>query len=204
VSLALMALIAASATVHVPSLAARSHPTVTTPAPHDTSTSNVTSTTTAVTLPRASAVQPIAAHSSSSTSSTQPGASASTGPTPTTTTTSTVPVVIVGGSGSGSAPESASASTQTEHGYLQSPDDTSVIYAFSASGPTLVAAQWSTDTTLSLTVVCPSGTQSADGASSVQLTLANPHGSCQATLSEPTNEDATLTYSMTIGPWNGT
>jgi hypothetical protein len=201
-----MALIAASATGRVPGVTTRWLPRLIPVSPTDTSANRAESTTTvetspAVTVNRA-ASPPALSTTSTTVTSTQRAISI-----PTTTTTSTVSTptaAVVSGSGSGSNPTGANAGQETEQGYFEPPQDTSVVYTFSASGPTLLAVQWPTSTTLDLAVTCPSGTQQTEGVSSLRLTLADPHGSCQATLSEPTTEDATLTYSMTIGPWNGT
>jgi len=90
-------------------------------------------------------------------------------------------------------------SQETEQGYLQPPDDVSAVYPIQASGSLSVSATWPTTTLLSLSVTCPDATQSDSGSAAVAITLPLANGDCQATLSEPSTEDATVAYVVTIG-----
>jgi hypothetical protein len=115
--------------------------------------------------------------------------------TGTTTTTSVTTTTVGSGVGSGPSPQN-----RTQQGYLQPPDNTSAMYAFTADGPTRVSASWATADTMSLSVTCPNGTVTEQGSSSVTITTAATSGSCQATLSEPASDTSTESYSITIEP----
>jgi hypothetical protein len=114
-----------------------------------------------------------------------------------TTTTTTAVTTTTTGTGVGSGP---SPQNRTQQGYLQPPDNTSAMYAFTADGPTRVSASWATADTLLLSVTCPSGTTNEEGSSSVTITTAANAGSCQATLSEPASDSSTVSYTITIEP----
>jgi hypothetical protein len=106
------------------------------------------------------------------------------------------------GTGEGSTPAQASDRT-TEQGYLEPPDNTSVLYPFTADGATQVQVTWPTATVLVLSVDCGNGPQSDQGTSSVTVLAPATSGQCQATLSEPTSETGTVSYTLTIGPADG-
>jgi hypothetical protein len=110
------------------------------------------------------------------------------------------------GSGSGSAADPVSGTPpdgsagDAQQGYLQPPDNTSAIYPATAGGSLRVSARWSGSTTLTLSVDCPDAARSASGTSSVTVTLPQAEGDCQATLSEPSTESDTVSYTLSIGP----
>ncbi len=62
---------------------------------------------------------------------------------------------------------------------------------------------WSQPVYLTLTVSCPNDSQSDGGTTAMAITLTDASGSCEATVSEPSPESTTLTYSVTIGPAGG-
>jgi hypothetical protein len=119
-------------------------------------------------------------------------------------TTTTAPVttttIATSDPGVGSSPTKSSTHEVTEQGYLAPPDDAEVDYPFSASGSDTVSATWSSPVSLDLTVTCPDADRTLSAVSSVTIVLPDAQGSCQAVLSEPADEDATVTYSLTIGP----
>jgi len=111
------------------------------------------------------------------------------------TTTTTAPL-------QNTTQQAAARSTQTE-GYLDPPGQTSKVFAFTGSGATEVSVVWSGSTYLTMVVSCPDASQSVGGTSAMQATLPNAAGSCRATVSEPSSESATLTFTITIGPPGG-
>jgi hypothetical protein len=189
-----MALLAAASTRHQGATGSRNIPLRSSAAKHPASiaqnSSPVTTTTTAAGTPKALSTLTARNHASQASTTALPTGA---GTTTTTVTSTTV------GSGVGSSPAQPDDRT-SEQGYLEPPDDTSAVYPFTADGPTQVSATWSTTTTLSLSITCPSGTQTEEGSSTVTVTSPDAQGSCQATLSEPDNQSATVTYSLTIGP----
>ncbi len=66
-----------------------------------------------------------------------------------------------------------------------------------------VAVVWSGSTYLTMSVSCPSGSQSVGGTGAMQATLPDASGECQATVSEPAPESTSLTFTITIGPAGG-
>jgi hypothetical protein len=116
-------------------------------------------------------------------------------PSASTTTTSTT-----GGSTLGTAQP---ADDTVDEGYLEPPDDATAEYAFAASGATEVTASWNSAATLSLSVACPSGTQMAQGSTTVSVAAPDTSGECQATLTDLDTGTATVSYSLTIGPATG-
>jgi hypothetical protein len=111
-------------------------------------------------------------------------------PAPTTTTTTGAPSSL------------AAARSQTE-GYFDPPLNTSGAYAITGSGPTEVSVLWSAAVYLTMTVSCPSGSQTVGGTTAMELSLPDVSGGCQATVSEPSSESSSLTYTVTIGPAGG-
>jgi hypothetical protein len=156
-------------------------------------------TTTSEAVPRSTTAVIASARSSDTPGSTSTAGSTST-PGDTTTTTTVTSATL--GSGVGTAPDQPSDRT-TEQGYLEPPDNTSAVYPFSADGPTQVSVTWPSAATLNLTVTCPDGTATGEGAASVTVTAPGTAGLCQATLAEPESESATVSYSVTIGPVAG-
>jgi len=196
VSLALMALVAATAASHPSRSRAR--------APE----AAVTSTTQgspdpATDSPHAVSPAPPPAAGDTTFARTALTPPSSTPDTTSGTTTSVPETTTTAGSGDGTSPLQSSAHALTQQGYLQPPDDSSADYPFTASGPVRVSASWPTTTNLSLSVTCPSGTETADGSLTVTVMLPTAAGNCQATLSESDTETATVSYSLTIGPADG-
>jgi len=108
---------------------------------------------------------------------------------PTTTTTS-------------ASPAAPADRTQTQ-GYLNPPLHASNGYGFTGTGAMEVSVLWSGTTYLTMQVSCPNGSQSVGGTSAMAASLPNASGSCVATVSEPPSENASLTYTITIGPAGG-
>jgi hypothetical protein len=122
--------------------------------------------------------------------------------TTTSTTDASSGTTTTAGTGDGGAPAQASDRT-TQQGYLEPPDNTSVLYSFTAEGTTQVAVTWPTSTVLTLSVDCGNGPQSSQGSSSVTVVAPATSGQCQATLSEPATATDTVSYTLTIGPADG-
>jgi hypothetical protein len=121
-------------------------------------------------------------------------------PEPTTTTTTTTP------SSTTTTTQAAPAPAQTEFypGSLQQPNLFSASYPFSGTGSMQVSASWNPATTsLSLTMTCPEGTQSAEGTSGVTVTLPDADGACEATIKEILVDYDAISYTLTIGPSQG-
>jgi len=112
-------------------------------------------------------------------------------PAPATTTTSTEPSAAV-----------AADRTQTQ-GYLNPPLQSSNQFGFTGAGAMEVSVVWSGNTYLTMEVSCPSGTQSVGGTSAMAASLPDASGNCLATVSEPTSESTSLTYTISIGPAGG-
>ena len=156
-----------------------------------------TTTTTTTTAPSDAALA-----AGTSLLSTAPGGSrgsSAIGPGVTTTTvaapTTTVP-------SPGGAQQPANRSMQNE-GYLDPPLQTSQVFAFTGSGATQVSVVWSGPTYLTMVVSCPNDSQSVGGTSAMQATLPDAVGSCRATVTEPSSESTALTFTITIGPAGG-
>jgi hypothetical protein len=178
----------ASATGSVPREATR-------PPRSDGVTSTSSTTTTSTTAPAAAPVLTHAPITDVHTTRTSvvPAASpttTTTGPPPTTPTTSAPPAAL------------PADRTQTE-GYLDPPLQDSGVFAVNGSGPTEISVVWSTPVYLTMTVSCPSGSQTVGGTAAMETSIPDAGGGCQATVSEPTSESTSLTYTITIGPTGG-
>jgi hypothetical protein len=88
-------------------------------------------------------------------------------------------------------------------GYLQQPDDASAHIAFTGEGAMRVSVSWPSTVTLSLSVSCPAGTQTAEGASQVAVVLADADGACDLTLKETLVQYDAVSYTLTIAPAGG-
>ena len=165
--------------------------TTSTSAPISTTTSTTTTTTTTVTTTTRSS----AAASHPTSGSVLTGTSAASTPPavepPTTTTTTAAQTPALAGGG-----------TQTQ-GYLDPPLETSNQYGFTGTGNMVFSVVWSGDTFLTMAVSCPSGGNDVGGTSGMEASLPNVSGSCTATVTEPSSESATLTYTITWGPAGG-
>jgi hypothetical protein len=187
VSLALMALIAATAartgrSAGGPLLPHRDAVSSTTTTSHPGSASVPTSVTTPVSTPSFAGGSTAAAISH----------------TPAITTTS-VPVAPSTTTTAGGPPPTGS----TYPGYLQPPQTSSTIYAFSGQGPTRISVTWSGATYLTMSVTCSGFNQSTGGSSAMSMSIPNAQGACQAAVSEPTTENDTLSYTIAIDPTGG-
>jgi hypothetical protein len=76
-------------------------------------------------------------------------------------------------------------------------------WAFTGSGAMQVSVLWSGNTYLTLVMSCPSGSQSVGGTSAMAAELPNATGACMATVTEPSDESVSLSYTITIGPAGG-
>ncbi len=130
------------------------------------------------------------------TPSTMPTTAATTSTTTTTTTTTTTPAP-----GSGSAP--AQPAPQARSGDLQQPFDSSATYAFTGAGSMRISVSWSPSDSLSLSVSCPNGAQTAEGTSSVAVVILDADGPCDLTLKEMLVQYDAVSYTLTIAPAGG-
>ena len=71
---------------------------------------------------------------------------------------------------------------------------------FTGTGAMEVSVAWSGPTSLTMLVACPGSSRSAEGNSTMAVTLPDATGTCQATVAEPTSESVAVTYTITIGP----
>ena len=118
-----------------------------------------------------------------------PSATTTTVATPTTTTTAASPAV-------------PAERTQTQ-GYLNPPTEPSNKFGFTGTGAMEISVVWSGNTYLTMQVSCPNGGQNVGGTAAMAASLADASGSCLATVSEPTSETTSLTYTISIGPAGG-
>jgi hypothetical protein len=110
-------------------------------------------------------------------------------PLPATTTTSAPPAAL------------PAERSETE-AYLDPPVHDSGTFEVPGSGPTEISVLWSTPVYLTMTVTCPSGSQTVGGTTAMETSLPEASG-CQASVSEPASESTSLTYTVTIGPAGG-
>ena len=160
-----------------------------------TTTSNVITTTT---MPRPSAGTTDAA-ATHLVSGTPVAASSPSAPVVTTTTTTLAPATTTTTGASGAVPADR---TQTQ-GYLNPPTEPSNKFGFTGTGAMEISVVWSGSTYLTMDVNCPSGGQSVGGTAAMAASLPDASGSCLATVSEPSSETASLTYTISIGPASG-
>ena len=92
--------------------------------------------------------------------------------------------------------------TQTQ-GYLNPPTEPSNKFGFAGTGPMEISVVWSGTTYLTMQVSCANGGQNVGGTAAMAASLADASGSCLATVSEPTSETTSLTYTISIGPAGG-
>jgi hypothetical protein len=188
VSLALMALLVATA--GNPTRAPHGAPALANDAPHAAGQTASTSTTTAPTVVRTPPTSLLSSHGTAGVGTPTTVAPApTTTSVPTTTTTTTAPAVPTGPTGS--------------QGVIQPPQQRSSSTGFTGAGATQVSVVWSGATYLTMEVSCPNGSQSVGGTGTMAATLPDASGSCLATVSEPSTESTTLTYTMSIGPAGG-
>jgi len=129
------------------------------------------------------------------------GAPPAAAPSPTATTTvapATTPTTTTTGAG----PAVAADRTQTQ-GYLNPPTESSGRFGFTGAGAMEISVVWSGNTYLTMQVSCPNGGQSVGGTAAMAASLPDASGSCLATVTEPTSETTSLTYTISIGPAGG-
>jgi hypothetical protein len=66
-----------------------------------------------------------------------------------------------------------------------------------------VSASWSPAVALSLSVTCPSGTQTTEGWSSAVVVITDATGACELTLKEIVVQYDAVAYSLSIGAADG-
>jgi hypothetical protein len=161
---------------------------------------STTTTTTTVTLPPAG-VTDVAA----SQRTTGPSGAASAPPVvaPSVTTTTVAPAPAATTTTTSEPSASVAADRTQTQGYLNPPLQPSNQFGFTGSGAMEVSVVWSGSTYLTMDVNCPSGDQSVGGTSAMAASLPDASGNCLATVSEPTSESTSLTYTITIGPAGG-
>jgi hypothetical protein len=76
-------------------------------------------------------------------------------------------------------------------------------YVFSGKGSMTVSVVWSGDTYLTMSVTCPSGGDNVGGMSRMEASLPHASGNCTATVTEPSSESVSLTYTISWGPAGG-
>jgi hypothetical protein len=107
----------------------------------------------------------------------------------------------VGGSGVDAAAQPAP--TVEENGALQQPDASSASYPFTGAGTMQISVSSPSTTTLSLSVSCPQGGQSAEGSSAIAVVVPDADGPCDVTLKETLVQYDAVPYTITIGPDGG-
>jgi hypothetical protein len=160
-------------------------------------TTTTDTTTTTTTAPPSGATDVASAGRTAVTPGT-PGAPPAAAPSVTTTTLAPPPTTTTTESSAAVAADR----TQTQ-GYLNPPLQSSNQFGFTGAGAMEVSVVWSGNTYLTMEVSCPSGDQSVGGTSAMAASLPDASGSCLATVSEPTSESTSLTYTITIGPAGG-
>jgi hypothetical protein len=166
---------------------------------HPTTTTTTTATTTTTTpQPSAGTTDVAATHLTSGTSGAT-GSPAAPAPGATVTTTTAVPATTTT---TAASPAVAADRTQTQ-GYLNPPTQPSNKFGFTGTGAMEISVVWSGSTYLTMQVSCPSGGQSVGGTAAMAASLPDASGSCLATVSEPTSETTSLTYTISIGPAGG-
>lgn len=156
--------------------------------------------TTTTTTPPKPAAPASATSATSLVSARAPAAGAPTTTVPSvTTTTTTVPAATTTTSPATQQP----ADRMDTQGYLDPPLQPSNGYGFTGTGAMQISVLWSGTTYLTMTVSCPSGSQSVGGTSAMAASLSQASGSCRATVTEPSSESVALTYTISIGPAGG-
>ena len=162
-----------------------------------TTTTTLVTTTTTTARPSVGTTDAAATHltSGASDAAGSPPASA---PVVATTTTTVAPVTTT----TGVSGVVAADRTQTQ-GYLNPPTEPSNKFGFTGTGAMEVSVVWSGSTYLTMQVSCPNGGQNVGGTAAMAASLPDASGSCLATVTEPTSETASLTYTISIGPAGG-
>ena len=165
-----------------------------------------TTTTTTTTTAAGAAAAPLSGAtdlaSSARTTETSGSPGAPPAPPPSVTTTTLTPASTTTTTAGAPSASVAADRTQTQ-GYLNPPLQSSNQFGFTGTGAMEISVVWSGDTYLTMAVSCPSGDQNVGGTSAMAASLPDASGSCLATVSEPTSESTSLTYTITIGPAGG-
>jgi hypothetical protein len=167
--------------------------------PTTTTTTTTTATTGAAAAPLSGATD---LASSARTTETSGSAGAPPAAPPSATTTTLAPATTTTTTAAAPSASVAADRTQTQ-GYLNPPLQSSNQFGFTGTGAMEISVVWSGDTYLTMAVSCPSGDQNVGGTSAMAASLPDASGSCLATVSEPTSESTSLTYTITIGPAGG-
>ncbi len=162
-----------------------------------TTTTTTTAPTTTTTAPPSGPANDASSLRATETSGT---VNAPPAPAPSVTTTTAPATTTTTTTASGSAVPADRTQTQ---GYLNPPVQPSNKYGFTGAGAMEVSVVWSGNTYLTMEVSCPSGDQSVGGTGAMAASLPGASGSCLATVSEPTSETTSLTYTISIGPAGG-
>jgi hypothetical protein len=163
--------------------------------------SPTTTTTTTTTTPPPSGATDVASSQRTTGTSGSIGTPQAVAPSVTTTTVAPSTTTTTTASADQS-PAVAADRTQTQ-GYLNPPVQPSNQFGFTGTGAMEISMVWSGDTYLTMNVSCPSGDQSVGGTSAMAASLPDASGSCLATVSEPSSESTSLTYTISIGPAGG-
>lgn len=198
VSLALMALLVATAGNPTRGLRHTGRPALANDAPHapDPPSTTHSSTTTSLAPATTDVRTPSTSLLSSRTGTTGVGPPTTVAP-PATTTTTSFPTTTT------TATAAQPADRMQSQGVIQPPQQRSSSFGFTGAGATEVSVVWSSATYLTMDVTCPSGSQSVGGTSAMAASLPDASGNCLATVSEPSSESTALTYTITIGPAGG-
>jgi hypothetical protein len=207
VSLALLALVAATTSDH-PGSSGRHHsarslrlaPGPTRPTPTTTSTTAPVTTTT-VTTPT-SAVDVPTSPVRGSDIITQSSTSAA----PTTTTTTTTTAVTTTTSALAAAPTQPPqpAASDIDYSYtLQQPSVPAASYTFYGVGSMTVTAKWDYATPLSFTVTCPGGAKTEVGTTPLTIVIPNAGGPCDTSLKETLVQYNPVDFVILIYPTGG-
>ncbi len=134
---------------------------------------------------------------------TTPATTAMTAPTTTgaTTSTTTSTTGSTTTSTTGSAP--AQPAPQTRSGNLQQPYDATANEAFTGAGAMRISASWSPTDSMSLSVSCPDGSQTAEGTTSAAVVILDADGPCNLTLKILLVQYDAISYTLTIAPAGG-
>jgi hypothetical protein len=119
-----------------------------------------------------------------------------------TTTTSTTSPPAPTATTTPAAPVALPAERSETEGYFDPPSNTSGVYDVSGTGPTDVSVLWSAPVYLTMTLSCPGGSQMVGGTTAMDASVPEGTG-CSATVSEPSSESTSLTYTVAFGPANG-
>jgi hypothetical protein len=166
-----------------------------------TPTTTTTTTTTGAAAAPLSGATDLASSARSTETSGAPGAPPAAAPSVTTTTLAPATTTTTT---TAAAPSSSVAADRTQtQGYLNPPLQSSNQFGFTGTGAMEISVVWSGDTYLTMEVSCPSGDQNVGGTSAMAASLPDASGNCLATVSEPTSESTSLTYTITIGPAGG-